>query len=145
MTVGRICTREIDVVRPEESAAVAARRMLDRKVGTLVAVDDVNHPVGILTDRDLAVTIVANSRDAGTVSVADVMTPSPRTVHEETSIEEALATMRLGPCRRLPVVDDEGCLAGLLSLDDILTLLAEEFRDIGRLLNEESPSSLGRI
>ena len=67
------------------------------------------------------------------------------TVTEETSIEEALSIMRQGPYRRLPVVDSGGKLAGLLSIDDILDLLAEEFREIGELLRRESPDSIGQL
>jgi CBS domain-containing protein len=72
------------------------------------------------------------------------MTRSPVTVGEDTPIEEALAVMRRGPFRRVPVVDREQRLVGLLSLDDILDLLCEEFGQIGKLLAGESPRSLAQ-
>ncbi|MFG0335118.1 MAG: CBS domain-containing protein, partial [Maioricimonas sp. JB049] len=76
-------------------------------------------------------------------TVRQVMSPAPSTVQEETSIEDALAIMRSGTFRRLPVVDDDDQLVGILSLDDILELLAEEFSEIGWLLRQEEPGSLG--
>jgi len=70
------------------------------------------------------------------------MTAPPRTIPHGAPIEAALAAMRVAVCRRLPVVGDDGQLVGLVSLDDILDLLAEEFGQIGKLLAEESPGSL---
>jgi len=145
MSVARICTREVDTVDPEETAQVAARRMHDRKVGTLVVLDKDNAPTGILTDRDLAVRVVAEGKDPRKTLVQEVMTGCPATAQEDTPVEDAISVMRSGPYRRLPVVDKHGKLAGLLSLDDIIDLLSEEMTQIGELLSEENPSSLGRI
>ncbi len=142
MTVGPICVREVDTTFEAEPVQVAAQRMHDRKVGTLVVVDQLQRPIGILTDRDLAVRVVARGADAFVTTVGEVMTRAPRTVLQSSPIESALGVMRTAACRRLPVVDDDGKLVGLLSLDDILDLLAEEFGQIGKLLAEESPNSL---
>lgn len=142
MSVGRICVREVDVVSLDESVRAAASRMHDRKVGTLVVVSSESVPIGMVTDRDLVTRVLAHGLSADEIQVADVMTEVPRTVHEEASIEDALAIMRAGSFRRVPVVDSNRHLVGLLSLDDILSLLAEEFRDIGLLIEGESPSSL---
>ena len=144
MSVGRICSREVDLAEPQESAHQAAGRMHSRMVGTLVVLDEENRPIGILTDRDLAVRVVAEGRSPTETTVEQVMTPDPHKLSEHAPIEEALGVMRAGRVRRLPVVDHEGALVGLLSLDDVLGLLAEEFRDIGQLLEEESPESLAR-
>jgi CBS domain-containing protein len=72
------------------------------------------------------------------------MTRSPKTVREETPIEEAVRVMRRGAFRRLPVIDASGKLAGLVTLDDILDLLTEEIREIGGVLAQETPRSLAR-
>lgn len=144
MSIGAICVREVDTAEPSESALVAARRMHDRKVGTLVVVDADGAPVGLLTDRDLTVRVLAAGRDPLGTSVADAMTAKPRTVREDASLEDVLMLMRITRCRRLPVVDAQSRLVGLVSLDDILQLLAEEFREIGGLLEQESPRSLAR-
>jgi CBS domain-containing protein len=145
MSVGRICIRDVDLADPEESVQTAARRMNDRKVGTLIVKGADGGPIGILTDRDLAIRVVGEGQDPRKVLVADVMTKAPDSVQEDTPIETALSRMRAGPYRRLPVVDGSGQLAGLISLDDILDLLAEEFRQVGDLIRRESPSSLANL
>jgi CBS domain-containing protein len=145
MSVGRICIRQVDTAQPEESVQAAARRMLDRKVGTLVVVDEGNRPVGMITDRDLAVRVVARGADSFITTVGQVMTPSPRTVDEDSPIESALGLMRSAACRRLPVVDGYGTLVGLVSLDDILDLISEEFQQIRDLLAKESPEELSAM
>jgi CBS domain-containing protein len=73
------------------------------------------------------------------------MTRAPDAVHESTPIEAAITRMRAGPYRRLPVVDNDGKLVGLISLDDILDLLSEEFGEIGRLVRQEGPASLQAV
>jgi CBS domain-containing protein len=139
MSVGRVCLREVDLAEPGESVLEAARRMEERRVGTLVIVDELGRPVGLVTDRDLALRVVAAGGDPRTVLVRDVLTAHPKTVTESTPIESALSLMRSGSFRRLPVVNDDGKLVGILSLDDVFGLLAEEFALIGGLLEREAP------
>ncbi len=142
MSVGRICIREVDLAEPAETVQIAGRRMHSRNVGTLVVVDNDSKPIGILTDRDLAVRVVAEGLDPTETVVRGVMSNPPQSVHEGTSIEAAITKMRSGPYRRLTVLDDDGRLVGLLSLDDVLDLLAEEFQEIGRLIRREGPEAL---
>jgi CBS domain-containing protein len=129
----------------DESVWQAAERMHQRAVGMLVVMDDQQHPVGVLTDRDIVERVVAQRREAGVTKVADIMTPSPTTVREDVSIESALALMRAHAVRRLPVVDTEDRMLGIVSLDDILVLLAEEFADIGRLLERQTPQAAAGV
>lgn len=142
MSIGRICSREVDTADPDESVQTAAQRMHARKVGTLVVVDPDGKPIGMLTDRDLAVRVVAAGSDPSLTTVAEVMTPRPATEFLDAAIEDALRTMRSAHCRRIPVVDRGGRLTGLVSLDDVLELLSEEFQSIGRVIHDESPQSL---
>jgi CBS domain-containing protein len=139
MSVGRICSRIVHTATRDETARDAARRMRECGVGTLVVVDEAGHPAGLLTDRDLAVRVVAEGRDAARTRVEEVASPMPITVLEDTSIESALGTMRTGRLRRLPVVDGMNRVVGIVSLDDVLELVAEEFRLIGGLLEREAP------
>jgi CBS domain-containing protein len=88
----------------------------------------------VLTDRDIALRCVAEGRDPETTAVAALMSAPALCVHESTPIESALARMAGAPARRLVVVDDAGQLVGILALDDVLELLAEEAASIGRLL-----------
>ena len=145
MTIGRICQREVDTADSKECARAAARRMATRCVGTLVILDREQRPVGILTDRDLAVRVLAEGLNPDTTPVADVMTLHPTTVNENTSIEDVLALMRAKSVRRLPVVERQGRLVGLVSVDDVLALLAEEFRHLGKLLEKSSPNNLAQV
>ena len=139
MTIGRICCREVDTATPDEPVRAAAQRMGARAVGTLVVLGDGDQPVGMITDRDIAVRVVGTGADPLSTLVSEVMTELVHTAFEEMPIEEALALMRKESVRRLVVVRRNGKLAGILSLDDVLALLAEEFREVGRLLEKEGP------
>jgi CBS domain-containing protein len=139
MSVGRICVREVCIARPDETACAGAERMRDQCVGCLIVVDEDSEPVGIVTDRDLAVRVLAAGHDGAKVTLGEVMTPGPRVVDQEASIEDSVALMRRAGIRRLPVVDSVGALAGLVTLDDVLDLLSEELGDIGRLLTLQGP------
>ena len=141
MSVGRICMRSVDTAEARESVVEAARRMRERQVGTLVVVDEAAHPMGLVTDRDIAMRIVAAGSEGSRTAVADIMTPMPTAVLEDASIESALGTMRMGRMRRLPVINGSGTLVGIVSLDDILAMLADEFSLIGGLLAREAPHS----
>lgn len=145
MSAVRYCNRDVDVISPEESAQQAAGRMHSRKVGTLVVIDRERAPVGIITDRDICVRVVADGKQAATTSVGEVMTPCPEMVREQTSLEDALRRMRAGGFRRLPVVNSREQLVGLLSLDDILRVFAHDFSQINQIMEQESPHSLAEV
>lgn len=142
MSVERIYVREVDTADEDESAQVAAQRMHARNVGSLVVVNRACEPVGIITDRDLTVRVVADGLDAALTRISEVMTRRPKTILEETPIEEALRVMRAGSFRRLPVVCSSGKVVGVITLDDILELLGREFRDVHELLHQETPDAL---
>lgn len=138
MSAGSICTRAVHTATRSERAQEAARRMQEYKVGTLVVVDLESKPIGIVTDRDLALRCVGEGL-GGEVQIDEVMTRPVSTVHEQTPIDQALRHMAGAKVRRMVVVDGLGRLVGLLSLDDVLDLLVEEAEDIGRLLQAQMP------
>ena len=142
MPIGQICSRNVDTAELSDSALAAAQRMHDRQVGTLVVIDKERRVLGIVTDRDLVTRVLLESRDPTVTNLWEVMSQLPRTVSEEMSVEETLAQMRSGPYRRLPVVNAEGRLAGIISVDDVLSHIAAEFGEIGSLLRKQSPESL---
>lgn len=142
MSVGRICIREVDTAEPDESVAVVAQRMQQHAVGTLVVVSEVREAVGIVTDRDLVARVLAKGLSPSQTTLREVMTIAPETVLEDTSIESALLIMRTGRFRRVPVVDESNHLVGLVTLDDVLMLLGEEFAQIGRLIKRETPRAI---
>lgn len=139
MSTGRICSRSVVLVGPEESVREAARRMDQYGVGTLVVQEDGQTLLGILSDRDIAIRCVARDLDPDTDTVGDVMTSPVRSVEEATPIEDALALMAAAGVRRLPVVDEDERVIGILSVDDVLGLLSEEIATIGQLLARYEP------
>ena len=105
---------------PRDATVVtAAREMRDKEVGDVIVVDAEDKVVGILTDRDLAVRVIAGHRDPAVTKVEEVMTPNPVTVGALDSVERAERVMREHLVHRLPVVDRDGKAVGILSLEDL--------------------------
>lgn len=142
MSIGRICQREVILADPDEPITKAAERMERQLVGTLVVLDRDKRPIGVLTDRDIAMRVVAAGRDPQETTVDDVMTRHPRSVMAGTPIEDTLATMRTLGIRRILVVGHDERLAGIASMDDILGLIMEEFRSVHGILQKSCPSGV---
>jgi signal-transduction protein with cAMP-binding, CBS, and nucleotidyltransferase domain len=124
-----VAVHEPVTARVDESVGTCARRMHDEHVGCLVVVersDGSDFPVGMLTDRDIAIEVVAFGLDPATLTAGDVMTEKPATVEEDDDLLGALAHMRERGVRRLPVVRPDGALTGMLALDNLLEALGEE-------------------
>jgi CBS domain-containing protein len=120
MLVSELCVRQVEVASPKETACEAARRMRDRGVGTLVVVDELSRPLGILTDRDLMARCIADLHDPRRTPVGRVMSAPVAWIREPVEIEAALEEMARLRVRRLAVVDERERLVGLLALDDVL-------------------------
>jgi CBS domain-containing protein len=144
MSARRMCSRKVDVAHREETIQAAAQRMLARNVGALVVVNPAGNVLGILTDRDLTCRVLAQGLDPYVTLVEDVMTRAPHTISEETPIDRAMALMRSGGYRRLPVLDGSGKLCGILSLDDVIRVLSQELHDAADLIRQEGPESLAK-
>lgn len=140
MNAGEICNREVVIAYRETGLSEAARLMREHHVGSLVVVADrakERVPVGILTDRDLVVAVVAKELDARKLKVGDVMSAGVFVVREQDGLAEVLRAMREHGVRRVPVVTPSGALAGILALDDLLELVAEELGDFVRTVEHE--------
>ncbi|HEU0233535.1 MAG TPA: CBS domain-containing protein [Gallionella sp.] len=140
MPVSEICNREVIVVQLNDTTLEAAKLMRQHHVGDVLVVEDrggVRVPVGIVTDRDLVVEIMAPELDQMVITVGDIMAPALVTVKENTGVFDAIQYMRAKGVRRLPVVDDSGGLVGILTLDDLLELLAEELLALTKLVKYE--------
>jgi CBS domain-containing protein len=140
MSVGEICNREVIIVHRDETVQEAAKLMRQHHVGDVIVVDDRNGisvPVGIVTDRDVVVEIVATELDQATMTVGDIMAQELFTVKESAGIFESIQYMRRKTVRRLPIVNDDGGLVGILALDDVLELLSEELLDLSKLVRYE--------
>lgn len=140
MSVGTLCNREVAVTGAGTSAAEAARLMRRRHVGDLVILsdDEIRRPVGLVTDRDLVVEILAEGVDPESITVADVMTRTLQTIDEDADFWDALHRMRQHGVRRLPVVNAGGGLEGILTLDDALELVSEALSDLVTLISRQS-------
>lgn len=137
MLAGEICNRDVVIVRRDETVNDAAKLMRNHHVGTVVAVDDRDGrrvPAGMLTDRDIVVEVIAEDVDIGAVSVGDVMSYDLLTVRESDEIAGVLGLMQRKGVRRVPVVNDEGGLEGILALDDLLDVVAEQSANIRALI-----------
>ena len=141
MTAGKLCTRVLATARPDETIRKAAERMAEFDVGTLVILkeDRAARAVGLLTDRDIVVRCVAEQLDTEATSVSEIMTTPVFTVRDETPINEAVAKMAAAGTRRLVVVAEGDRVAGVLTLDDILSDMAWESSAIGKLLQKQQP------
>lgn len=134
LTVGEICSRMVTVGYPSLALNEAARLMRARHVGCLVVVEEVavgeSLVVGILTDRDIAMSVVAADRDAHGLRVGDVMTRDVVTAREQDSLLDLLATMRRRKVRRIPVTGARDLLVGIVSLDDVLAVMAQQMQAV---------------
>jgi len=140
MSIGQICNRHVVTIGPNASIREAAELMRTLHVGDLVVVEGQagsRVPLGILTDRDIVVEIIAEEVDASAVSVGDVMSSGIVTAGEDDDVLETVKGMRSAGIRRIPVVDDGGVLMGIVSVDDILQVLAEGLSDVASLIFRE--------
>ena len=133
MTAGVYCNRDVIIIEPDTSIIDAARLMRRHHVGDLVVVDkqgELNIPVGILTDRDLVVEVIAQEVAPETLKVRDIMSSDLVTVAEHETLLDTLEVMRRHCVRRIPVVNETGILQGILSEDDVIELIAEATSDL---------------
>lgn len=141
MNVGEMCNREVVVVEKNGAIIEAAKLMRQYHVGDLVVVEQrqgVTYPVGIITDRDLVIELVASEVPFDSVTVGDVMSAELLTASEEDAITETIKRMRSAGVRRVPVVNRHGGLEGVITLDDMIELLAEVLEDLIGLVGGQS-------
>lgn len=140
MSAGEYCNRDVVVADKTLTAREAAKLMREHHVGTLVVIEPGDkgvQPVGMLTDRDLVVELVAAEVDSDTITVGDIMSTDITTTPEDTKLMDAIELMKNKGIRRLPVVDATGSLAGILTVDDVIDLIAEQLSDLSRLISLE--------
>lgn len=123
--LGKICTKPVVTASAQMTVDEAARAMRSRNVGALVVVN-AGRPIGMLTDRDVVVEVVAKGMDPDTVRVGDVMRRRPITIREDLGIFDAARVFAKTGVRRLPVVTKTGVLVGVIAVDDMIMLLGNE-------------------
>jgi CBS domain-containing protein len=140
MTISTICTHRVITVDRGIDIAAAAGVMRENHIGYLIVTDarsGGSAPIGVITDRDIVVKVMAKDVDAHTLTVADVMTPDPLIAAEDDGISETLHRMRRLGVRRVPVVGPRGYVTGVLSIDDVVDHLVSQLADVaGSIRNE---------
>ena len=129
LTTGEICTRSVTIAFRRTTLSGAARLMRDNHVGCLVVVeqsDGQNIVVGMLTDRDLVTAVIAPELEVNRFCVEDVMSTELVTAREDDSLIDLMRSMRREGVRRIPVVGPQRELLGVVTMDDVLDILAEE-------------------
>lgn len=125
-------TTVVAVVEPDASALAAARLMRLHHIGALVVVDakEKTRPVGILTDRDLVLALMAEGLDPAVFTVGDIMSVELVLANAEMDAMDAVQLMRANRLRRLIIVDDAGQLSGIVTMEDVLELLTRELANL---------------
>jgi CBS domain-containing protein len=142
VTVGEVCNQRVVTVEKTDTVVEAARRMRAHHVGSVVLVEGDGggkfRPIGIITDRDIVVSVVAAASSyLESLRVGDVATGPLITACERESLVVALARMRSEGVRRMPVVNDDGILVGVVAFDDLLEILSGELSDLASLVTRE--------
>jgi len=156
MRIEKLAREDVVSASPDTTVKELAETMFERSVGSVVIVEN-EEPVGIVTDRDLTVELLAGEgdvdlfeteRELTEITAADVMTADPLVVNADDELPRVLHHMDEAHARRIPVVDDDGALMGILALDDVVVHLAGEsthvsaqLDNVASVIRSESPSS----
>lgn len=139
MKARELCVRDVATATASDTVVAAARRMAEFRTGDLIVVEPrpsgPPRPIGIITDRDLVIRVLAcPERAPTTTTIGEVMRPGLVTASEEEDIERIVAAMRDHAIRRIPIVDLRGGLRGILTLDDVLGWMREQIEAAAKLL-----------
>ena len=139
MTSGEYCNREVVITEQDASVTEAAMLMREHHVGDLVVVEKQGEkilPIGIITDRDIVIEVIAQKADPDSLIIKDIMSTGLITVEEKETLLDTLELMHNQGIRRVIVVDNQGSLQGLLSADDAIELIAEAMNNLTKLVKQ---------
>lgn len=125
MSLERFCRKPIITILPKQTVHEAALQMHEHHVGAVVVVDE-DRPVGIVTDRDIVLRAVVEGRDPKTTSIRDIMSRDVAVLRRDDKIDDAIISIKTAGVRRLPIVDENGKPIGMVTLDDLVVLMAGE-------------------
>ena len=147
MSVRDICNRNVVVTGRDTTVSDGATLMRNMHIGDLVVAetDDDNRPIGLVTDRDIVVEVVAAGLDPTSLTVGDIMSDSIESVRGDKDFWDALDHMRQRDIRRQPIVDAQGDLEGILTLDDALGLVGEAIDSLSDLIRNEVEREKSRL
>ena len=146
MTIPATLLHPAECFESDTCATAAVHRMEELGIGSIVVTRD-GRPVGMVTDRDLALHILDNELDPSEHSVSECMSSVLITVSQEDSVSDVVERMREHGIRRIPVLDSDGKLAGIVSADDLVLLLARDLNHVAaairRGFNQEGTETAG--
>jgi CBS domain-containing protein len=149
MKIGDVCKRGAISIANTEGISEAARLMREHHIGFLIVHqlgDDLRRPIGVLTDRDLVIEVMARKVDPEALRVDDVMTRKPLVAIETEDVSDLLQAMHLGGVRRVPVVDVRGALTGVIAIDDIFDMVTNFMCDLtGSIKHEQRMERRARV
>ena len=141
MSLSDCIRNDVVTASPDDSVEDIAQLMDKKNVGSVVITRD-EIPVGIVTDRDLVLRVTARAKDPRFTTVSDVMTRNPLVIREDDSISDIMSCVRDMKVRRLPVVDDNECLVGIVSLDDVVSDLVDEMNAVNEVIRSSGPTAI---
>jgi len=133
-------TKKVVVISAESTLIEAAKLMKQKNVGCLVVIKDKKQdsaPVGMLTDRDIVIKCLADKKDASSTRVKDIMSENLLTIKKDQGIKEMMTLLAQEGVRRAPVVDENNKVCGLVAMDDMLTLIANELNSIKNVIEKQ--------
>jgi CBS domain-containing protein len=133
------CRRKVVTAEPHLSVRQVAQIMETEGVGTVVVADG-SELFGLLSDRDIALHVLIERLDAEAVQARDLMHTPVVTVPEETSLGRAARVLRMHAARRLPVINGEGKLVGMIGSDDLVGLLSRKLVGLSRVIENQRPT-----
>ena len=136
MSLERMCSKTVVTISPDATVLEAAKLMHSKHIGCLVVIDDLR-PIGILTDRDIVLKVVASEKKPAETEVKKIMTTNPTMVNVNYDVLDAVRLMRNRGVRRLPIVDEHRHLFGIVTIDDLLTAFGAELGDLAGAVQKE--------
>ncbi|MCD6047241.1 MAG: putative signal-transduction protein with domain [Gammaproteobacteria bacterium] len=140
MPVQKIATSKTVCISENASLFEVSKKMKKYNVGAVVVVKDAEAdltPVGIITDRDIVVELVATGVDPNDVYIKEILVDDLMTVKEGSSVQEAISSMKKKGVRRVPIVNEENKVVGIVSMDDLLMLMVKELCELVDIVRQQ--------
>lgn len=145
MSIKNLCNKKVITIKKDATLNNVSELMLKNHIGSIVVVETINGkqiPAGIVTDRDIALTVGAISKP-GEIRVDQIMQSNPIVIKESDSMYETIGKMNRHGVKRLPVISDHGALCGIISADDILTLMGDDISKLTKIRESQLRNEKG--
>lgn len=145
MTIKKLCTQGVITIRKEATLKAVSELMLKNHIGSIVVVETINGkqiPAGIVTDRDIALTI-GTMEKPGEIRIEQIMQSHPIVIKESDGLYETIVKMHKHGVKRLPVINGDGALCGIITADDILALMGEEISQLTKIRESQIKNEKG--